>query len=278
MTGSWLRVYFFAVFLSLLASICGDLAYGQTVRCIIPPGNTIRVVLSEQSTDTKTIDSNRTKASGKSRPESPYKKYLEGAMNAFDRQNYNLARKLIQEFERLGKPFDADVDSSCSQEQEYSLLREALKCAARKQPAQRYWADFNKAKNEVLTYFKKEVGKELIPYISCSAYDLTQYESLCWNDHTVSADAFDHFLAELKQEPRLYSPASWKRTKKERLQPQWIDEWVLHPEGLRPVNPCEIGERGIIALGKHKDGKIYISGYAASCMIRWIIIEAYQLP
>jgi len=234
-------------------------------------------LMMPQSPASQRMHSDQTKATGKSDRESPYKKYIEGAMDAFSRQDYNLARKLILEFQRLGEPLRPDdQDGPCSPEEEYSQLQHALQCITSKQFAQKHWSNFNKARNDVLLYLKKGSGKELIPYISCSAVNLTQYEFLCWNDDTIGARAFEYVLAELKAEPRLYTRASWRRTEKEHLRPPWIDEWVLYPQGLRLVEPCDIGKRGIIALGKRKDGKIYISGYAADCMIRWVIMEAYK--
>lgn len=205
---------------------------------------------------------------GKKPAPSPYVELVEGAMNAYMVGDLRKAEDLVTQFEKKGRPFDANPEPApCTQQEDYESLKKTLECSRRPRLAEKSWPDVKMAKARINDAVVKKELTQLSAYVaSCDVTDFAQHEFLCWGDEARALKSEELKLELVKLQsiltPAIASSLDWEKSGGP--QGAWTEFWILKAPGFS-VWPIDRGwkpSEKIFAIGIHKSGNVYINGIA----------------
>jgi hypothetical protein len=199
--------------------------------------------------------------------DTPYKIYVEGALQSYRSGNIEGAEKLLQEFDRLKRPFDANGGDgeACTQPENLATLERLLTCSRQVSLAEKSWADLAAAKKQAQILLETAKAAELADYlVTCGGTDYAPYELLCWHDSDftiqgkeMAQKAFENLAKKLT--PEIIKSARWEKAD---VYGPWKEVWIWTSAdfNLWPTGEGWKPSAKILGLGLHRNGHVYIVG------------------
>lgn len=127
----------------------------------------------------------------------------------------------------------------------------------------KFWSDVEAAKAEVEEHLKGKKLKDLSLFaVACGIMNFAAWEVYCFEDDrmdlSIEKVAVDFEILQKSITDEMMAQISWSKVEAYGV---WLETWILESPKFTAYSTAT--SKQILSIGKHKNGEVYLTGYAA---------------